>query len=89
MDGIDWSERVKVAQRNWIGRSQGAEIEFSMEDGHIKVKVFTTRPDTIFGVTFLVIAPETAQKWIADGWVASDEVRKYIETSLPVFLSWV
>src|SRR6185369_8581241 len=62
-------------------RSEGAEIEFAIEDGKNKVKVFTTRPDTIFGTTFLVIAPETAQKWIIDGWNANEEVIEYIEKS--------
>ncbi len=60
LDWIDWSEKIKVAQRNWIGRSEGAEIRFSAEvDGErVEIPVFTTRPDTIFGVTFFVLAPE-------------------------------
>ncbi|WAM32922.1 leucine--tRNA ligase [Caldicellulosiruptor morganii] len=53
-----WPEKVKVMQRNWIGKSEGAEIEFEVEGLNKKVKVFTTRPDTLFGVTYLVLAPE-------------------------------
>ncbi len=52
-----WPERVRVMQRNWIGRSEGAEVNFELEDGR-KIPVFTTRPDTLFGVTFFVLAPE-------------------------------
>jgi leucyl-tRNA synthetase len=58
LDKLDWSEAIKTMQRNWIGKSQGAEIEFTV-DGHDKtIKVFTTRPDTLFGATFMVLAPE-------------------------------
>jgi leucyl-tRNA synthetase len=59
LDELDWPERVKVMQRNWIGRSEGAEIDFPIvEDPSRVITVFTTRPDTLFGVTFLVLAPE-------------------------------
>ena len=55
---LDWPEKIKTAQTNWIGKSQGAEIEFTL-DGHDEtLRVFTTRPDTVFGATFMVIAPE-------------------------------
>ena len=57
LDRIDWSESMKEMQRNWIGRSEGALVDFTTTGGD-KLKVFTTRPDTIFGATFLVIAPE-------------------------------
>ncbi|HLF56726.1 MAG TPA: class I tRNA ligase family protein, partial [Thermoanaerobaculia bacterium] len=53
-----WPEKVKVMQRNWIGRSEGAEIEFAVEAGGAPITVFTTRPDTLHGATFLVLAPE-------------------------------
>jgi leucyl-tRNA synthetase len=58
-DGLDWPERVRVMQQNWIGRSEGAEIEFPVE-GHrdAAIRFFTTRPDTIYGATFMVLAPE-------------------------------
>jgi leucyl-tRNA synthetase len=56
---IDWPEPIKLQQRNWIGKSEGCEINFFTENGE-KIPVFTTRPDTLFGVTFLVVAPEHA-----------------------------
>lgn len=58
LDEIDFSESMKDIQRNWIGKSVGAELEFNIQYSTFKVKVFTTRPDTIFGVDFMVIAPE-------------------------------
>jgi len=58
LDDLDWSEAMKEMQRNWIGKSQGAEVNFKVKDTDKVIKVFTTRPDTIFGVDFLVIAPE-------------------------------
>jgi leucyl-tRNA synthetase len=60
-DGIDWPERIKIMQRNWIGKSYGTEISFALDHPAVKekeIRVFTTRPDTIFGVTFMVLAPE-------------------------------
>jgi len=58
LDEIDWSEVVKTAQRNWIGRSTGAELEFRIKNHESRVRVFTTRPDTLFGATYLVLSPE-------------------------------
>ncbi|MEK6275028.1 MAG: leucine--tRNA ligase [Actinomycetota bacterium] len=55
---LDWPERTKAIQRNWIGRSEGAEVLFRVEDLDIDIPVFTTRPDTLFGATFFVLAPE-------------------------------
>lgn len=55
---LDWPDKIKTAQTNWIGRSRGAEITFTVDGGGHEIKVFTTRPDTIFGATFLVLAPE-------------------------------
>lgn len=57
-DALDWSEAVKAAQKNWIGKSRGAEVEFAVDGSDHVVTVFTTRPDTLFGATFLVLAPE-------------------------------
>lgn len=57
-DALDWTESVKLAQKNWIGKSQGAEIDFEIDGSDQKLRVFTTRPDTLFGVTFMVVAPE-------------------------------
>ena len=58
LDEIDWPEHVKSMQRNWIGRSEGAEVVFRCEELGIDYPVFTTRPDTLFGATFFVMAPE-------------------------------
>jgi len=58
LEGLDWPEGIKLLQRNWIGRSEGAEIDFKIDDHDQKVRVFTTRPDTLYGGTFLVLAPE-------------------------------
>ena len=57
-DDLNWTEMVKTMQKNWIGKSVGAEIDFQVENSDEKIKVFTTRPDTLFGATFLVLAPE-------------------------------
>jgi len=59
LDRIDWPEPLKEMQRNWIGRSEGAELDFLLEGHEEKIRVFTTRIDTIYGVTFLVLAPES------------------------------
>jgi leucyl-tRNA synthetase len=57
-DDLDWTEMVKTMQKNWIGRSEGAEVEFKLDNSSNNLTVFTTRPDTLFGATFMVIAPE-------------------------------
>ena len=59
LDTIDWSDSIKETQRNWIGRSEGTEMEFSVKDSDKHFTIFTTRADTIFGVTFMVLAPES------------------------------
>jgi len=58
LDKLDWPERVKKMQRDWIGRSEGARILFPIDGMEQKIEIFTTRPDTVFGVTFMVLAPE-------------------------------
>ena len=59
LDNIDWSESIKETQRNWIGRSEGTEVEFQVKDSDKTFTIFTTRADTMFGVTFMVLAPES------------------------------
>ncbi|HSU56431.1 MAG TPA: leucine--tRNA ligase [Candidatus Dormibacteraeota bacterium] len=58
LETIDWSDSLKEMQRNWIGRSEGAEVDFNVEGYDAKIRVFTTRPDTLFGATYMVLAPE-------------------------------
>ncbi|MGC1391970.1 MAG: leucine--tRNA ligase [Bacteroidales bacterium] len=58
IDDLDWPEGIKDMQRNWIGRSTGAEVDFKIEGLNVNLRVFTTRPDTLFGATYMVIAPE-------------------------------
>ncbi len=58
LEGVDFIEKVKTQQRNWIGRSVGAEVDFTLTTGDDKVRIFTTRPDTLFGATYMVLSPE-------------------------------
>ena len=58
LEGIDWTESIKEAQRNWIGKSEGTSLQFKVENSNETIEVFTTRPDTIFGVSFVTLAPE-------------------------------
>ena len=82
LEDIDFPENVKALQRDWIGRSEGAEIEFAVENSDDNIRVFTTRPDTLFGVTFVTLAPEheLAEKLVSgteyeDDWKAlHDEI---------------
>jgi leucyl-tRNA synthetase len=62
LEKLDWTESLKETQRNWIGRSEGAEMQFQVKDSEIELTIFTTRADTIFGVTFMVLAPES--EWV-------------------------
>lgn len=79
LDTIDWSDSLKEIQRNWIGRSEGAEMVFKVKDSELEMKIFTTRADTIFGVTFMVLAPESelVQKLSKPGQMK--EVEDYLE----------
>jgi leucyl-tRNA synthetase len=83
LDAIHWPEHVKTMQRNWIGRSEGAEVVFRCEDAGIDYPVFTTRPDTLFGATFFVMAPEHPDVLLlAEGTEHEDEVRAYVNRAL-------
>jgi leucyl-tRNA synthetase len=79
---IDWPERTKAIQRNWIGRSEGAELLFRFDELDVDVPVFTTRADTVFGATFFVIAPEhPLVDRIAERSPHADEIRDYVRRS--------
>jgi leucyl-tRNA synthetase len=74
LDTVDWPESIKARQRNWIGRSEGAEIDFRIDEWSEDVTVFTTRPDTLFGATFFVLAPE--HELVAR--IQAEEVQAYV-----------
>jgi len=76
LDSVNWSESIKAMQRNWIGKSQGALIEFSILNSQLSTPVFTTRPDTLYGATFLVLAPEHK---LLNKLSNSKEVENYIK----------
>ncbi len=87
LDWIDWSESTKRLQRNWIGRSQGAEIDFAIKGHDGTIRVFTTRPDTVFGVSYMVLAPEhplvatlasAEQKAAVDAYVAKCQAKDLV-----------
>ncbi len=82
LDDLNWPNSIKESQRNWIGKSEGAEIDFPIENSDRVVTVFTTRPDTLFGATFVAFSAELAQKWLADGVAMSAEVQDYIKKTL-------
>jgi leucyl-tRNA synthetase len=75
---IDWTDSLKETQRNWIGRSEGAEIQFKVKDSDVEFTIFTTRADTMFGVTFMVLAPES--EWVEK--LTTDEQKVAVEEYL-------
>ena len=75
LDNLQWTDSIKETQRNWIGRSEGAEVEFRLQSNDLPIIVFTTRADTIFGVTFMVLAPESEYVDL----VTTDEQRAEVE----------
>lgn len=80
LDGLDWSQSIKETQRNWIGRSEGAEMVFYTEgEAPVAINIFTTRADTVYGVTFMVLAPESEYVSLVTTADQKDEVGKYLE----------
>ena len=79
LNTIDWSDSITETQRNWIGRSEGTEVEFTVKDSDVKFTIFTTRADTMFGVTFMVLAPES--EYVAQVTTPEQkaEVEKYLD----------
>ncbi|MDE6682341.1 MAG: class I tRNA ligase family protein, partial [Muribaculaceae bacterium] len=76
---VEWSDSLKETQRNWIGRSEGAEMRFPVADKDIELEIFTTRADTIFGVTFMVLAPESKYVEMLTTPEQSEAVKAYLE----------
>jgi leucyl-tRNA synthetase len=81
LEELDWPEGVKEMQRNWIGRSEGAELSFSVVDSDASFKVFTTRPDTLFGATYCVLAPEHALVDVVTTPAQRDAVKAYVHAA--------
>lgn len=81
LDKIDWPEPIKEMQRNWIGKSIGAEIDFKVDNSEEKIAVFTTRVDTIYGVTFMVLAPESELTYKLTTKEQKDRVHQYVEVA--------
>ena len=81
LDAIDWSESIKESQRNWIGKSVGASINFALPESEYTIEVFTTRPDTLFGVTYLTLAPEHALVPLITTEEQRAEVEAYISAT--------
>jgi leucyl-tRNA synthetase len=79
LDKIDWTESLKDTQRNWIGRSEGAEMQFKVKNQNLEFTIFTTRADTLFGVTFMVLAPESELVDILTTGEQHGEVQNYLE----------
>ncbi len=80
LDNLDWPEKVKIMQRNWIGRSEGTQVEFKIDGTNEIIPIFTTRPDTLYGVTFFIFAPEhpLVEKWV-NGTKYEKEFKKLLK----------
>lgn len=78
LDKIDWTESLKETQKNWIGRSEGAEMKFKLKDQNVEFEIFTTRADTIYGVTFMVLAPESDLVKVCTTATQAAEVEAYL-----------
>jgi len=81
LDKIEWSDSIKETQRNWIGRSEGAEMKFKVKDSDVEFEIFTTRADTIFGVTFMVLAPESEYLYQVTTPEQKAEVDAYLDVT--------
>lgn len=81
LDALEWSESIKETQRNWIGRSEGTEMNFKVKDSDVEFTIFTTRADTIFGVTFMVLAPESELVSRLTTEAQRKEVEAYVEAT--------
>jgi len=88
LNNLDWSDSLKEIQKNWIGKSEGAAVEFNIQNSEFKIQIFTTRPDTIFGATFMVLCPEheliekittPEQKEEVDAYVGKAKIRSEVE----------
>jgi leucyl-tRNA synthetase len=81
LDDLEWSDSLKEMQRNWIGRSEGAEVDFRVDAHDAVIRVFTTRPDTLWGATYMVLAPEHPLVPVITTSGQQDEVRRYLDAS--------
>lgn len=79
LDKIDWTDSLKETQKNWIGRSEGAEMKFKVDGKDLNLEIFTTRADTVFGVTFMVLAPESEYVEMVVSDNQKENVNKYLE----------
>ena len=88
IDKLDWQESIKESQRNWIGRSEGSAIEFGIKNEKLKIEVFTTRPDTLYGATYMVLAPEHELienlKFKIENWNEVTEYQKAAQTKTEI-----
>ncbi len=79
LEGLDWPEGIKEMQRNWIGKSTGAEVDFKIDGAELKIRVYTTRPDTLFGATYMVLAPEHQLVHVITTAERRKDVEAYVE----------